>query len=200
LRANPAKPENNLTMIKRSFLIVATAVALALVNGCSTPSGQTESTVVARLASPNPDTVRGAMATLESSYPHSTTWHPAVRKMLADPREEVVLKAARVLGVVHAEVADEDLKNITALFRSARPNVTMGALKALRGLKAGSIVPQILPLLQSDTPGIIRDALRTLAVVGNPSLVSQIEPLLNHANVGVRKDALDCLTALKAKS
>jgi hypothetical protein len=186
-------------MIKRSFLIGAAATALAFATGCSTPSGQMESKVVAQLASPNQDTVRGALAKLEASYPDSTTWHPAARKLLADPREEVALKAARVLGMVHAEVTEEDLKNITALFKSARPNVTMGALKALRGLKAESAVPQILPLLRNDTPGVVRDALRTLAVLGSPSLLPQIEPLLDHPNSAVKKDALDCVTALKTK-
>jgi HEAT repeat protein len=187
-------------LTQRIFLIGAAAAALVFATGCMTPSGQTESTVMAQLASPNPDTVREALATLAEKYPDSTTWHPAARKMLADPREEVALKAARVLGIVHAEVTEEDLKNITALFKSARPNVTMGALKGLRGLKAESTLPQIVPLLQNSNDGIVRDALRTIAVLGSPKQLPQVAPLLNHPSSSVRKDATDCVTALKVKN
>lgn len=184
--------------IKTGLMVSLAAVALALGAGCAT-TGKSENDLVAALASPNQDTARAAIAELEARYPQSPTWQPAVRKMLADPREEVALKAVRVLGIVHAEVTDEDLKNITALFRASRPNVAMGALKGLRGLKAQSIIPQILPLLQNHNAGIVRDALRTLAVLGDSSLVPQIEPLLNHPNSAVKKDAMECVTALKAK-
>lgn len=183
--------------IKVGLILSLAALALVLGSSCAT-TGKSESDLVAALASPNQDAARAAMAELEARYHDSTTWQPAVRKMLADPREEVALKAARVLGIVHAEVTDEDLKNITALFRAARPNVAMGALKGLRGLKAQSIIPQILPLLQNNNVGIVRDALRTLAVLGDASLVPQIEPLLNHANSAVKKDARDCLAALRS--
>jgi len=141
-----------------------------------------------------------SLAALEDHYLDSNTWHPAVRKLLADPREEVRLKAARVLGVVHAEVTPEDLKNITAMFQSTTPNIVMGALKALRGLQAQSTLPEIVPLLQNSHDGIVRDALRTIAVLGDRSLLPQVEPLLNHPNAKVQKDALACVAALKARS
>jgi len=76
----------------------------------------------------------------------------------------------------------------------------MDGLISLRGLKAESTVPDILPLLNHKHPNVIRDACRTLAVLGNKDLIPQIEPLLNHPEAAVKKDAQDAIYKLRQKS
>ena len=161
---------------------------------------KTEDELIAELAGPNEDKVADAMLKLEKQFPTSTKAFPEIKKLLRDPREKVRREAGRVLGALHAEVSETDLKNITAMFKATDPQEVMDALKSLRGLKAESTLPEIVPLLQNPNVGVVRDACRTLAVLGNKSHIAAIEPLLNHADAKVKKDAQDAIFALKAKS
>jgi HEAT repeat protein len=92
----------------------------------------------------------------------------------------------------------DELKSVAALL-NGDPQEQMDGLKALRGLKAQEIVPQILPLLKSATPNVIRDACRTLAVLGTKDNIPAIEEVLSHPSAAVKKDAQDAIFALKNK-
>src|SRR5690349_1770713 len=161
---NCGSPNRNRIMIqltKRSFFIALACGVVALAN---TPSFAakltTEDELIADLASPKESVVVDTMLKLEKQFPLSTKWHPEVKKMLTSNQPKVRRKAGRVLGVVHAEVSDADLKNITAMFKATDPQEVMDALKSLRGLKAQSTLPEVVALLKSPNPGIIRDACR----------------------------------------
>ncbi len=184
---------------KRSFIGI---LVLGLV-GVASPvlaKDKSEDELIADMASPLADKVAEAMLQIEKKYPTSTKAFPTMKKLLKDPREKVRRKAARVLGVLHAEVDQENLKDITAMLKAPDSAEQMDALKTLRGLKAQSTIPEILPLLQSKTPNVVRDACRTLAVLGNKDTIPSIEPLLNDPTPAVRKDAQDAIYTLKAKS
>ncbi len=119
---------------------------------------------------------------------------------MTDPRQKVRRKAARVLGVLHADVDEQNMKDICLMLKASDPREQMDALISLRGLKAQSTIPEILPLLKSPAPNVIRDACRTLAVLGNKDLIPSIEPLLTHSDKRVQTDAQDAIYKLKAKS
>ena len=161
---------------------------------------KTEDQLIADLNSPKDSVVTDALLRLEKNYPTSTKALPKMKALLTDARPTVRRKAARVLGVLHAEVSDADLKAITTMLKAAEPREVMDALISLRGLKAAQTVPDILPLLQDKTPNVVRDACRTLAVHGNKSTIAALEPLLNHPNAAVKKDAQDAIFTLKNKS
>jgi HEAT repeat protein len=72
-------------------------------------------------------------------------------------------------------------------------------LKALRGLKSKSVIPQMLPLLKNPDKNVIRDTIRTLAVVGDNSLVPTLKPFLEFPDLAVQKDAADAIGILKEK-
>ena len=187
-------------MTKRSFS-VAVAIGVYAFTAVTLPAATklTEDQLIAELSGPNEDKVANAMLQLEKNYPTSTKMIPPIKKLLTDPREKVRRKAARVLGVLHTEVDATDLKNITAMFKAANPQEAMDALKALRGLKAESTLPEILPLLQNAHKGIVRDAIRTISSLGNKSHVPAIEPLLKHEDPAVKKDAADAIFTLQKK-
>ena len=161
---------------------------------------KTEDQLIAELASPNGEKVAKALLSLEKEFPTSTKAQPEMKKLLTDSREVVRRKAARVLGVLHAEVSETDLKNIAVMLKAQQPNEVVDALKSLRGLKAESTVPEILPLLKDKSVGVLRDACRTLAVLGNKDCIAQIEPLLKHPDGKVQADAQDAIYKLKSKS
>jgi HEAT repeat protein len=69
----------------------------------------------------------------------------------------------------------------------------------LRGLKAQSAIPQILPLLDNPDSNVKRDSCRTLAVLGDSSLIPSIKPLLTYPDLDVQKDAADAISILKEK-
>lgn len=188
-------------MTKRSFVIALALGVFALGSFSSEAKPKlTEDQLIAELSGSNPDKVADAMLQLERNFPTSTKFLPKVKELLTDPREKVRRKAGRVLGALHSEVSQTDLKNIAAMLKASEQNEVMDALKSLRGLEAKSIVPEILPLLKHSVVNVVRDALRTLAVLGDKSNVSDVEPLLQHANPAVQKDAMDAMHTLKAKS
>jgi HEAT repeat protein len=187
------------TMTKRAFagLMILAAVCVAVPRASAAPP--TEDKVAAELASPKEGTAIDGLADVEKYFPTSPTLLPTAKKLLADPRNKVARKAAYVLGNVHADVSDDDLKNICRLLSSADKTDVVDALKGLRGLKAQSVIPQIVPLLKNPDKNIMRDACRTLAVLGNKSLIPDIQPLLTYPDLGVQKDAADAIEILKEK-
>ncbi len=188
-------------MTKRGFMMtVAVAVLLLGILPSEAAKSKTEDELIAELSGTNADKVAHAMQELEKQFPTTTKALPELKKMLTDSREKVRRKAGRVLGVLHAEVSAEDLKNITAMFKAADPQEVMDALKSLRGLKATSVLPEILSQLKSTDIGVIRDACRTVAALGSKANVQDIEPLLTHPDAKVQKDAKDAIFALQARS
>jgi HEAT repeat protein len=162
-------------------------------------SKKTEEELIAILASPDEGKVTGALQDLEKQYPESPTARAKIIAMLKDPREKVQRKAARVLGALNAKVDAKVLADITPLLKSTNKDTVIDGLKALRGLDAGSTVPQIVPLLASPDENIKRDACRTLAEIGSPAVISKIEPLLNDPNKKVQEDAGAAIAKLKMK-
>ena len=184
-----------------SNYILSGAILLAMFTAASPVLAveKTEDQLIQDLESPNAGKVADALLKLEKQYPTGTKALPAMKKLLTDSREKVRRKAGRVLGALHAEVSETDLKNITAMFKATDPDEVMDALKSLRGLRAESTLPEIVPLLQNAHVGVIRDACRTIAVLGNKSHIAALEPLLQHADAKVKKDAQDAIFTLKAK-
>jgi HEAT repeat protein len=160
----------------------------------------TEDQLIKDLDSPNAGTVTSALQKLEKEYPTGTKALPTMKKLLTDKRDKVRRKSARVLGVLHAEVSDADVKAIVEMLKATEPDEIIDALKSLRGLKAPQAVPDILPLLNHKSPNVIRDSCRTLAVLGGKDVIPSIEPLLNHPVAAVKADAADAIFKLKAKS
>jgi len=163
---------------------------------------KTEDELIAELASPKEKTVTAALLQLEKNYPTSTKAFPEIKKLLTDDREAVRRKAARVLGALHAPVSEQDLNAICQLLKSDKTETIIDGLKALRGLKAESVVSQITPVLKRTDVhrNVLRDACRTLAVLGNKNLIPEIEPLLKNPDAAVQKDAQDAIYKLKNKS
>ena len=190
-----------LNMTKRSF-IAALAVGVFALSLASSHAAKvkTEDELIAELSGTDAKKVADAMLGLERQYPTSTKAQGEIKKYLTDSREIVRRKAGRVLGAIHADVNETDLKNIAAMLKATSNQEVMDALKSLRGLKAESTIPQILPLLKSPDVAVIRDACRTVAALGSKANVSDIEPLLKHADAKVQKDAQDAIAALKTKS
>ena len=77
--------------------------------------GMTEEKLIADMSSKNEATVLDALANIERKFPTTTAALPKMRELLGDSRLEVKAKSARVLGVIHAPVEENDLKNITTL-------------------------------------------------------------------------------------
>ena len=157
------------------------------------------SDVLANLESPKEKTVFSALQEVEKQYPTDASALAKVKGLLADPREKIRRKAGRVLGAIHADVSDTDLKNISAMLSSQSKDEVLDALKSLRGLKAQSVVPQIIPLLKNPDANIERDSCRTLAVIGDKSVIPDIQPLTQSPEAAVVKDANDAIFALKNK-
>ncbi len=185
-------------MSKRSFIVAAAVFALGI-SFAHAGKVLSEDELIAQLASPKEGVVAEAMQKLEKQYPTSTKGTDAIKKYLTDPREKVRSKAGRVLGALHAEVSTAELASIAAGLKANSAQEVMEALKSLRGLKAQSTVPEIVPLLKHSNIGVIRDACRTLAVLGGKSNVADIEPLLSHPDAKVQKDAQDAIFTLKNK-
>ncbi len=181
--------------ISRQLLAGAVIFALALPLFARE---KTEEQVLADLASPKAGTVVSALQAVEKLYPTDAPALAKTKTLLADPRPTVKRKAARVLGMVNADVSADDLKNIATLLSGDKAEKTDG-LKALRGLKAQSLIPQITPLLKDPDKNVLRDAIRTLAVLGDKSLVPTIQPFLTYPELAVQKDAADAISILKEK-
>jgi HEAT repeat protein len=185
---------------KRSFIGALLLAFVSTTLPLHAKTVKTEDQLIADLSSPKDGDVTAALQKLEKEYPTSTDDLPAIKKLLADPREAVRRKAARVLGSLHADVDSTDLNNICQLLKAPDKREIMDGLIALRGLKAQRAVPQILPLLKSNDTNVLRDSCRTLAVLGDKSNVSDIQPLLTFPDPKVQKDAMDAIALLKAKS
>src|SRR5205085_1866736 len=144
--------------------------------------------------------VTEALLKLEKKYPTSTKAFPTIKNLLKDKRQKVRRKAARVLGVLHADVDQENIKDIMALLNGSDPREVMDGLISLRGLKVEGVVPELVPLLKHSHPNVVRDTCRTLAVLGNKDTIPLLEPLLNNPDPKIKQDAQDAIFKLRAKS
>ena len=181
---------------KCTLAVALAGFALAVTNVVA--AEKTEDQLVRDLDSPKPGVVTDALQQIEKKYPTSTAGVAKTKQLLTDNRPAVRRKAARVLGVLHTDLTAQEMQNVVALLKGDSQE-QMDGLKALRGLKAQSTVPDILPLLKSPTPNVARDACRTLAVLGNKDVIPSIEPLVSSPNQAVAKDAQDAIFALKNK-
>ena len=187
------------TTMKQVFAGMMVLAAFSFCAPRASAAPPSEDKVVANLSSPKEGTVISALKDMEKNYPTSATGLPIARKLLSDPRNKVAREAAYMLGNVHADVSDDDLKNICVLLKSSDKTDVIDALKGLRGLKSQSTIPDILPLLQNPDNNIKRDACRTLKVIGNKSIVPSIQPLLSYPDDKVVQDAADAINTLKLK-
>lgn len=188
-------------LTKRSFFIALACGVFALSTfAVQAAKVKTEDELIADLASPKPEVVTSAMLKLEKQFPTSPRTTTEIKKYLGDNRPAVRRKAARVLGVLHAEVTADEIKVICALLKATDHREIMDGLIALRGLKAADALPEVTAVLNHQQPNVIRDACRTIAVLGNKDHIALIEPLLKHADEKVQKDAADAIFLLKAKS
>jgi HEAT repeat protein len=186
---------------RRSFFIaLAMGVFTLTTSQLQAAKEKTEDQLIADLASPKEDVVADAMLKIEKQFPTSTRAIPEIKKYLGDNRAKVRRKAARVIGVLHADVTSAEIKTICGLLKATEQREVMDGLIALRGLKAAEALPEILPLLNHAAPGVIRDACRTIAVLGGKEHIPLIEPLLKHADPKVQLDAQDALFKLNNKS
>ena len=186
-------------MTRRLFGAALILAGLSLTAPRAFAAPPTEAKVVAELSSTKEATLIDGLADTEKYFPKSDACLPLARKCLADSRPKVVRKAAYVLGNIHADVSEEDLANICKLFDSKDKTDVIDALKGLRGLKAQSTIPKILPLLQNPDNNVKRDTCRTLKVLGDKSLIPSIEPLLKFPDDKVQQDAADAISVLKLK-
>lgn len=187
---------------QRSFIgaILLTLFALTLAPfSLQAKQPKSEDELIADLASPKDGVVADALQKLEKDYPNSPKSVPEIKKLLGDPRPKVARKAARVLGAVNADVSQADLDKICELLKSTDKSTIIDGLKALRGLKSKSVIPQMLPLLKNTDKNVIRDTIRTLAVVGDKSLIPDIKPFMDYPDLAVQKDAADAIGILKEK-
>src|SRR5580698_3059076 len=98
------------TITKRVFTGTMILAALGFCVPRVSAAPPSEDKVVANLSSPKEGTVISALKDLEKNYPTSATGLPIAKKLLADPRHTVAREAAYMLGNVHADVSDDDLK------------------------------------------------------------------------------------------
>jgi HEAT repeat protein len=160
---------------------------------------KTEDALIQDLASRDAGKVTETLLILEKKFPTGTKALPTIKKLLTDSRVSVRRKAARVLGSLHTEVDQDNIKAICELLKSADAGEVTDGLKSLRGLKAPSAVPQVTPLLVHSNTHLVRDACRTLAAIGNKELIPTIEPLLSHKEPAVQSDAQNAISVLRGK-
>ena len=190
-----------ISMTRQSFFIaLAIGVFTLTTSPVQAAKVKTEDELIANLASPKEDVAAEAMLRIEKQFSTSTKAIPEIKKYLGDNRAKVRRKAARVIGVLHADVTSAEIKTICGLFKSADQREVIDGLIALRGLKAAEALPEIVPLLNHAAPNVVRDACRTIAVLGGKEHIPLIEPLLKSADPRIQKDAQDAIFALKAKS
>lgn len=158
---------------------------------------KTEDELIQDLSSPKDSIVKETMLAIEKRFPNSPKATPLLKAALTDPRPEVRRKAARVLGVWHAEVSPTEIKNIVAMFKTTDHKEIMDALKSLGGLRAKSAIPEILPLLKHENSYVVRDACRALAEIGDKSVIPSIEPLTSSSDAKIKKDAEEAIFKLK---
>jgi len=185
-------------------IVVAVVGLLVLAAASPLPTAlRTEESFIKNLAPTNSDRViTDAMTQLERLYHKDasrTNAIPALKNLLADSRPPVRRKAARILGIFHAQLNAAELKQVCSQLKANDWGEVQSGLKALRDLNMPAAVPDILPCLKHFNPNVVRDACRTLAVIGDKSVISAIEPLLASPNPKIKKDAQEAIEQLKAK-
>jgi len=151
------------------------------------------------LDSSDDTTVYTALEQIRKVYPTSLAAQAKVKTLLADKRINVRRQAVRTIAAVHAEVNETDLNNIAAFLDDKNPQIIIDGLKALRELKAQSMIPRIIPLLQNPNHSVMRDAIRTLSALGDEKLIPTLQPFLTFPDKNVRQDAAYAIELLKTK-
>jgi HEAT repeat protein len=160
---------------------------------------ETEAELIVDLAPANSaDVITSAIGKLEDM--RGTNSIPALKRLLPDSRASVRRKAARVLGIFHAPMTDEEIAQACLLLKASDWREVVDGLKALRGFDAPQAVPEILPLLKYRQENVVRDSCRTLTVLGTKDVIPLIEPLLKDPNEAVRRDAQDAIAILRTKT
>lgn len=163
---------------------------------------KTEAQLVQQLDPTNSaDAITDAIGLLEDLHgvdASHTNSIAALKKLLADTREPVRRKAARVLGVFHAPMDETDIRLVCAQLRASDWREVQSGLKALRDLHASAAVPDVLPCLKHPNPFVVRDACRTLAVIATKDVIPALEPLVKSPDEAVRKDAQNAINQLNA--
>lgn len=189
-----------INITKRSFLVaLACGVFAFTASPVLAAKVKSEEEMIALLGSTKEKEVINALEQIQKNYLSSTKSHAAIKPLLTDSRIKVVRKSAYVLSAAHAEVSEADLNNIAALLKGTDKGEIIDGLKALRGLKARSVIPEITPLLKHPDKNVMRDSCRTLAVIGDKSLIPVIKPLLEYPDWAVQKDAADAIGILREK-
>ena len=175
-----------------------------LLLGASTSSArETQAQLIQQLSATNStDVITDAMSELERRNDHGdsqTNAIPALKLLLPDDRSPVRRKAARLLGIFHAQLTDAEIQEVCRQLHSSWREAD-SALKALRDLDARPAVPEVIPMLRHSNVYVVRDACRTLAVIGDKSVIPSIEPLLQSPNKSVVKDAQKAIDELNAGS
>jgi HEAT repeat protein len=178
------------------LLLAAFTLSLALT---ARAGAKSETEYLADLGSSKEKDVLVALQGIEKNYPTSAPAQAKIKTLLADNRIAVKRKAARVIGIIGADVSSTDLDNISTLLAGSDKATITDGLKSLRGLKAQSTVPKIVPLLQNPDKNIKRDACRTLAVLGDKSVIPSIQPLTADSDPKVAGDAADAIAQIKAR-
>lgn len=178
-----------------SSVFLAAAVAAAP----GALGAKTSAQLLSELSSPREGVVTSALQELEDLHPEVAATDATVRALTKDPRPAVKCKAARVLGALHADVGADVIEAIASLLDANEPKTVLEGLKALRGLRASSTVPKMIPLLKSTDEHIPRDACRTLAVLGDASVIPQLESLLSSTNPKLRYDAYVAINAIRLR-
>src|SRR5690349_18349795 len=109
-----------MNLLNRSLTVcVVLLAALTLTSPAQAKPDKTEDELIADLSSQKEDVVVETLLVLEKQYPTSTKAFPTMKKLLKDPRPRVHRKAARVLGVLHAEVDEQNLNDICAMLKAS---------------------------------------------------------------------------------
>lgn len=199
---NTQETDMNMNNTSKWTLVGALLLAILTITSLAQAAPKSVDQLIQELGSPDAGKVTDAMARLEDMYRKGvnvTIAVPVIKKLLADTREPVRRKTARILGVFHVQLTDAELHLVCAQLKATDWREVQSALKALRDLNVPSTITDILPCLQHPVPGVVRDACRTLAVLGKKDVIPSIEPLLNSPDKAVRKDAQDAIAVLRAK-
>ena len=124
-------------------IVWALFIAIASIACPVSAADKSEAQAVAALADKSEGKVTAAMQEIEKKFPNSVEGIKTIKSMLGDPRVKVRRKAARVIGSLHADVTEAELKTIAELLKGATVEEIIDGLKALRGLKSQSVIPQI---------------------------------------------------------
>ncbi|HEU5395668.1 MAG TPA: HEAT repeat domain-containing protein [Verrucomicrobiae bacterium] len=187
----------------KKILIVGAMLGLWFGTASAISARETQAQLIQELSATNStDVITDAMSELERRNDRGDSQAnavPALKLLLPDDRSLVRRKAARLLGIFHAQLTDAEVQEVCRQLHSTSREAE-SALKALQDLDAKSAVPEVILMLRHSDTYVVRDACRTLAVIGDKSAIPSLEPLLQSPNKSVVKDAQKAIDQLKARS